>query len=94
MMVVPVLITNCRVSEKWKKGPETIQMTITRRPSANELGAPTLSAVKWAKFRNHWSSLVFGTRLWSGCDVLFKCMSNNLAIGVPKRSRVAPVPDM
>jgi hypothetical protein len=31
MMVVPVLITNCQVSEKSKRGPKKAQTTITKR---------------------------------------------------------------
>ena len=34
-IVVPVLITSCQVSEKWKIGPVTSQTTITARRAAN-----------------------------------------------------------
>src|SRR5689334_16405139 len=45
-MVVPVLITSCHVSEKWKIGPVTIQtrITSTASPNAHELPDQSVTA--------------------------------------------------
>jgi len=35
MMVVPVLMTSCHVSEKWKIGPVMSQATMTKKARRN-----------------------------------------------------------
>lgn len=40
MMVVPVFITSCHVSEKSNKGPLTAQMTITANAIIHAIGLP------------------------------------------------------
>ena len=37
MIVVPVLITSCHVSEKWKTGPDAAQSRVTIMPLTNAL---------------------------------------------------------
>ena len=51
--MVPVLITSCQVSLKWKSGPVTIQTTMTVPASANAAGRPVARDVALAKAVNH-----------------------------------------
>ena len=48
MIVVPVLITNCHVSEKPKIGPLTSQMTMTKTAKENVLGRPVTREMDFA----------------------------------------------
>jgi len=47
-MVVPVLITNCYVSEKWKSGPDTAQTTTTLPARIKVLARPAAFEVQFA----------------------------------------------
>ena len=40
MIVVPVLITNCQVSENLKTGPDNAQIIITKKAIMNAHGLP------------------------------------------------------
>src|SRR5215207_9067495 len=48
-IVVPVLITSCHVSEKPKRGPVTIQTTMTVTARANAIELPDASVAACAK---------------------------------------------
>ncbi|QND55226.1 hypothetical protein [Mesorhizobium huakuii] len=48
MTVVPVLITNCQVSEKPKNGPLTAQTTMIRQQPAKVSGMPAMWATRLA----------------------------------------------
>jgi len=48
MMVVPVLITSCQVSEKPKTGPETSQTTMIATASRKVIGRPDSWAIQRA----------------------------------------------
>src|SRR5690349_12398117 len=50
-MVVPVLITSCQVSLKWKIGPITAQATITAAAAANAHGVPVACDTRCANWR-------------------------------------------
>ncbi len=70
-IVVPVLMTSCQVSLKWKSGPVTAQSRMTRTASPNVTGWPEARAVAFANRVNH-SPIVIrtyipsqrGTGLW------------------------------
>jgi hypothetical protein len=49
MIVVPVLITSCQVSLKWKIGPVASQTTTTRTARRKALGRPVARAVALEK---------------------------------------------
>src|ERR1044071_3532313 len=48
-MVVPVLMTSCQVSEKWKIGPLTSQMTMTATAMMNAAVEPVFRVAAAAK---------------------------------------------
>ena len=52
MMVVAVLITSCQVSEKWKIGPKTAQITIASRAIRKAHEVPTALQSHCAQARN------------------------------------------
>ena len=52
MMVVDVLMINCQVSLKWKKGPDTAQITMSRSAIWNVRGRPAALASPWEKVSN------------------------------------------
>jgi hypothetical protein len=45
IIVVPVLITSCQVSENWKSGPVNAQARITATAKINTSGEPTIMDV-------------------------------------------------
>jgi hypothetical protein len=51
-MVVPVFITSCQVSEKWKIGPTVAQMTIMAPAPANAHFDPSHPEAEAANFPN------------------------------------------
>jgi hypothetical protein len=59
---VPVLITNCHVSEYRKSQPVDAQMIVTAMPAKNAQGEPTMSAATRAHFRNA-SFITYARRL-------------------------------
>src|SRR5690242_15129216 len=61
-MVVPVLITSCHVSEKWKIGPVTSQTTITITASANAHELPDQSVTAREALSSHLPIDDFGLR--------------------------------
>src|ERR1044072_1907248 len=58
-MVVPVLMTNCHVSEKLKSGPLTIQITITSKASMKAVEVPVASVALREKRSSSWPSPFF-----------------------------------
>jgi hypothetical protein len=52
MMVVPVLITSCQVSENSKNGPESSQTTIRATAAKNAQGDPARREIKPEILRN------------------------------------------
>ncbi len=52
-MVVPVLMTSCHVSLKWKSGPVMAQTSMIATAMANVAGLPVMRAVNLAKRVNH-----------------------------------------
>src|SRR3954451_7240964 len=59
MIVVPVLMTNCQVSEKPKIGPVIAQTTITSTASINVVARPAASDVLFAASPNN-SAILLG----------------------------------
>ncbi len=55
-MVVPVLITSCQASEKWKSGPVAAHTRIASSASVNEEAVPVKSAMRREKLWNRASS--------------------------------------
>ena len=53
MIVVPVLITNCHVLEKPKKGPVTPQMMISKNAKTDATGRPEILVTA---FENRWKN--------------------------------------
>src|SRR2546428_10158554 len=51
-MVVPVLMTSCQVSLKWKMGPVAAHSTIMATAITNAVGWPAVRAVHFAKCEN------------------------------------------
>src|ERR1041384_7240894 len=51
-MVVPVLITSCHVSLKWKIGPVVAHSTMMATATTNAVGWPAVRAVHFAKREN------------------------------------------
>src|SRR5881275_345856 len=52
-IVVPVLITSCQVSEKWKKGPVAIQTRITSVASAKAQELPLQAVARRENRSSH-----------------------------------------
>src|SRR5262245_61017992 len=48
-IVVPVLITSCQVSLKWKRGPVIAQVKTTANANAKAAGLPVARPVQFAK---------------------------------------------
>src|SRR6478736_3830176 len=61
-MVVPVLITSCQVSEKWKNGPVTIHTRTVPRARAKTQARPASREVTFATSANS----LFGVRKFLG----------------------------
>ncbi|GLS73047.1 hypothetical protein GCM10007890_50620 [Methylobacterium tardum] len=60
-MVVPVLISNCHVSEKPKSGPLTAQARITAMLAAKVSGRPEARATLDEKFAKLFGDLMIAT---------------------------------
>src|SRR6476646_939728 len=61
-MVVPVLITSCQVSEKWKNGPVIAHTTTVPSASAKTQARPTSREMTFAASANS----LFGVRKFLG----------------------------
>ena len=59
MIVVPVLITNCQVSEKLNIGPVTAHTIITKNAMINDVDVPTARVIADDIFSNRAVKLVF-----------------------------------
>ena len=59
MIVVPVLITNCQVSEKLNIGPVTAHTIITKKAMINDVDVPTARVIADDIFSNRAVKLVF-----------------------------------
>jgi len=58
MIVVPVLITSCQVSEKSKSGPDTAQMTMMKKAMIEAAGLPANRVTRADVELNHLESLL------------------------------------
>ncbi len=51
-IVVAVLITNCQVSEKWKRGPAAAQTASVTQANRKAHGEPAAMEMEWAQSLN------------------------------------------
>ena len=51
--VVPVLITSCQVSEKWKSGPVAAHTITISAAAMKAQGVPTAFEVRWESLRKN-----------------------------------------
>src|SRR5690348_10857690 len=83
-MVVPVLMTNCQVSEKPNKGPVTAQTSTTSAARMNVLACPAARDVRFATTPKSLATLLGSLRSsiggscgeLSGTSVLIKQLNN------------------
>ena len=82
MMVVPVLITSCQVSEKPKSRPERAQTTIVPKAEAKTQARPTSLEVLWA--RSEKSRLTLRSSVWQSCtaNALFEGFLGKLSLAI------------
>jgi hypothetical protein len=59
MMVVPVLITSCQVSEKLNMGPRTAHMIMIRKADINAIGEPVKRVIIFENRSNNINILFF-----------------------------------
>lgn len=52
MMVVPVLMTSCQVSEKWNRGPVTPHRTTISSAATKVIGWPAAAEIRVAMSSN------------------------------------------